>query len=476
MLINVPNNQYNDLGVQPPNPLREFKGENKLDAFNISPNYAVRTKNLTAAGYPSLVTRPGYTFFGTALTGRALGIGVWKDTEFHAVVGGVWSRWGGSAWVSMKTGLSATAPWTFCNFIGNYADIAMIGTNGVDKPQLYKGTSVSDLPNAPVDLNYIAQHNGRLYGAVSNGTEKNTVHFSALRKPEDWTTTNDAGTIVVESTDGQTINGLKAGDRHLLVFKPSSVYELWGNGPRSYELQIIADNIGLLNNKCATTVGGIVYWMDQNGVYMYGGSRPRKDFSLPIESYITGMNKAHASKASIASRGSSLFISIPYGSETEPQTTLEYDTRFGTWYVWRDIEPTCYALMGGDLYAGTTTGRIMKFDGSTSDNGTAINWEWVSAPLFGASTAQRVKLYRFWYNVDIPIGSTLTVWLSKDATGDSNWVQIKTLTITDAKSGRIVIPADPSFSGANWLRIRLTGTGPMKLTELDYQERQLPMY
>lgn len=465
--------QYGDVSVLPPKVMREFKGESQLDAFNIPHQFAVRTKNLTGAGYPSLVTRSGHTLLGASIAGagRILGLTAWKDSEIHLVTNGSWYKWTGSAWSNLKTGLNSAAQWHFTNFIGNYADVALIATNGVDAPQLYKGTTVGALPNAPAGLNYIAQHNNRLYGAVGN-----TVNFSALRKAEDWSTVNEAGAIVVESTDGQTINGLRAGDRHLLVFKPSSVYELWGNGPSSYELQIVADDIGLLNNRCSTIVNGMVYWMDANGVYMYGGSRPRKDFSLPVESYIKGMNKAQAAKASMGSKGNTLYVTIPYGTETEAQTTLEFDTTSNTWYVWRGIEPTVYAQVNGTMYIGNTSGRVMKIDGSATDNGTGIDWEWVSGPLTGESTTQKIKLYRMWYNADIPSGSTMNIYLSKDAAGDASWVLVKALTSADPDQGRFAVPYDSGYVNASWLRIRITGTGPMKLTEMNYQERELPMY
>src|SRR5690606_19805254 len=125
---------------------------------------------------------------------------------------------------------------------------------------------------------------------------------------------------------------------HLLTFFPGSVYELYGTGPDDYRMIRIAEDIGLLSDQCVATVGGVIYWADDNGIYRYtGGSRPRKDFSLPVQHYIDNMNKEYKHKCCAGTDGKRLYISLPYGSTQEPNVTLQYDPEFsGIWYVWDD--------------------------------------------------------------------------------------------------------------------------------------------
>jgi hypothetical protein len=469
MKINVPERNWAPMGVLSPQSIRQFKGENTLDAFSIEKTYGTRAQNVTGSEFPGMSTRPGNTAVGTVRSGRILGLGVWKDNELHAIANGTWSRYTSGAWSDIATGLNTSAPWSFCNFQGNLAGINLLAANGVDPIKRWDGTSVSSLTDAPSNGNYIDQHDNRVYAA-----EGNTVHFSALRKADDWTTVDDAGTIVVETNNGETINGMKAGSRHLMVFKPSSIHELWGTGPLNYQMTTVASDIGLLSNQCVTVIQGIPHWMDTNGIYRYGGSRPTKDFSLPVKAYIDGLNKNVKEKACAGTDGKNLYVGIPYDTATDPDTILEYNNDFQLWTVWKSLSPLHFAQMSGNWYFGDTAGYVRQI-GGTTDNGTAITYDWVSAPFGGGSLAQKLQWYRMWYVCDVPAGSTMNVYLSPSAEGDSDWVLVKAIAANDLQSGRVIIPVD-TVANANWVRVRLTGTGPMKVTELDYQLRELPMY
>ena len=473
--IDIPNRELQSIGVQPPQSLRMFKGVSTLDPLSMDKSYSPQLKNLSGSGFPGLQTRPGYTALGAALTGRILGLGVWKDQQLHAAANGVWSKWNGTTWDTLGSSLNTSAMWSFCNFQGNFADINLLGANGVNAVKKWDGTTLTDLSGAPAEAKYIDQHDNRVYVAKKNaGTNNyNTVAFSALRKATDWTTLDDAGEIVVETDNGEEINGLKAGNRHLLIFKPSSVHELWGTNPLNYQRETVATDIGLLSNQCAVVIQGTVYWMDRNSAYLYGGARPRKDFALPVKGYYDNMNPAALSKASAGTDGTNLYLSIP-STGTEADTVLEYDTQYQVWYVWKDLTPTLFANMAGDWYLGDSLGRVLKMGGST-DNGAVINYEWVSSPFGGGSLAQRLQWYRMWYVADVPAGSSMNVYLSKSAEGDVDWTLVKSVSANELQSGRIIIPIN-TVANANWVRVKFAGSGPMKITEFDYQQRELPMY
>lgn len=465
--INVPNTQWDDMGVLPPHQLRTFLGVNGLDPFSIKEEYATSLKNLTSSGYPGLKVRSGYSRLGALLPGRIQGIGVWKDTELHAVASGTWYRWNGSSWVSLVSGLNSTSPWYFCNFQGNLPQISLMATNGIDTPRYYNGSSVTTLSNVPANASFMDQHDNRLYAAKDN-----KVFFSALRKPQDWTTVDEAGEINVETNNGEVINGIKAGSRHLMVFKKSSFHELWGTNPANYQMDTIAADIGLVSNQALTMFRDSPFWVDKNNIYNYGGSRPRSDFAIPIKPYLEQMNQAQLSKICAGNNGKCVYFSIPSASASDPDTILEYDVDFQTWYIWKDLSILHFAGMGTDFYFGQTDGSMNKA-GGTTDNGAPISWEWISRPFGGGTLAQRQQWYRMWYVVDIPAGSTMNVHLSRDAEG-SNWTLVKTVSGNNLQAGRIIIPVN-TVANANWVRVKFSGTGPCEVTEFDYQQRQLPM-
>lgn len=469
MNIRIPDSNFSDLGLRPPTSLREFKGVNLLNPFAIDKTFATRTRNLTGAGYPAIKTRPGYTVLGGLPSAPIMGLGAWKDSELHAICNGNWYKWNGSGWQQIDSGYTGFDTWQFTNFKGNFDDINLIATNGTGAARKYSASGISFLGGIPAGAKYIDQHDNRLYAA-----RENQIFFCALRKGEDWTTVDEAGEIAMETNTGELISGLRAGSKHLLAFKKSTVFELYGTGPLNYRFDPIASDIGLIADQAITVMDGITYWVDQNSIYMYGGARPRDDFAIPVRSYITGMNKAAADKVSVGSVGKTLFVSVPSAGSSVADTTLEYNSEFNTWYVWTEMNPTHYQSVQNTLYAGDSQGRVLKLgDGATNDNGASIFWEWVSPPIGGGTFSQRIRWYHVWYVVDVPIGSTINLYLSKEAEGES-WTYIKTLTSSTGRKGRIMIPIE-AIANANWIRFRLTGDGPAALQEFNYDQRDLPL-
>ena len=460
-------------GVLNPISIREFKGVNKLDAFSISDGQFTSIKNMTASKYPAMTIRPGTLNIGANLTATILGLGVWKNEELHVIDdNGNWVKLlGDGNWgTTLESGLSAGDMWSFCNFKGNLSDINLIGANGSDPIKRYDGTNVSDLSGAPAGGNFIEQHDNRLYCAVEN-----TVHFSALSKADDWTTVDDSGQIVAETQDGEEINGLKAGPGHLIVFKPHAIFELYGTGPINYDLTPVSEKIGCVSNASAVMVGGVLYFLSHRGIERYsGGLSPDNDFCLPVQWYLNNINATNRHKSCAGTDGKNLYMAIPLLTATEPSHILEYDTTFNVWYVWEmGNYPRIFTNFKEDFYYGDSAGQVHKFGGAT-DAGTAVSWHAISKPFGAGNLAQRRQWYNMWFVVDLPVGSTLNTYLSADAEGDSSWKLVKSLTAQSSiQDTRVIIPVN-TVANANWIRYKLSGTGPCTVHEVIRQERILP--
>lgn len=470
--VKMPHAQWQPIqGLRDPIPIRVFSGVSGMDPYSLADTFASRIRNMSSSVYPALTVRGGSVKIGTSLPNGIQGLDSHKNSELHAVSNGNWYKWNGTSWILLLSGLNTSARWSFCNFKGNLAGINLIGTNGVDAPRRYDGTSITTLSGAPALGNFVDQHDNRLYMAVGN-----TLYVSALAKADDWSTAKDSQQIVVENQLGENIIGLKAGAGHVVVFLPSSIHELWGTGPKDYRMQIVAEGIGLMNDRCAVNINGILYFLGTNGIYRYGGGTiPSRDFSLAVEIYINAINSAAKDQCSAGTNGNNLYISFPSNGAILPDTILEYDPRFqGIWTVWKDFSPQAFTRVGNDLYMGDTIGQVFKMGSGTSDNGSAISWEWVSKVFSGSSLSQNVQWYRLWYTADIPSGSTMSVYLSKSAVGDSDWVLVKSLTSSDSQSGRITVPVD-AIANAHYMRIRFVGTGPVTIHEIDRQQREIPL-
>jgi hypothetical protein len=432
-------------------------------------------KNITTDNYPAFSTRSGYSLVGSAFANPIIGLGSWKNSELHAVSNGAWHRYTGGTWGSaLASGLSTSAVWSFTNFQGNLAAINLIGSNGTDAIRRYDGSSVQTLTDAPSGGNYITTYSNRLFAAVGN-----KLHASELNVPTNWTTTIDSDSdpyqLNLNTPDGETLNGLKAGIGHVTLFKPNSMHELFGADPSDVRFEPVTFEVGAINNKCAVTLNGIMYILHRTGIYRYaGGTIPSRDFSKVVQDYIDNMNSAASSKCAVGTDGQKIYFSIPVTSSTAPDTIIVYDPKFDMWTVWEDFSSLHIAQAGSSWYQGMNDGKVILM-GGTTDNGTAITWERVSKPFGSQSLNKKIRWFKVWIVCDVPSGSTLNIHLSSSASGDSDWVSVGSVNSSSVYQSARIIFTPSQLANANWIRVKFSGSGPVTVYEFDRDQREFPL-
>ncbi|MFD7521439.1 hypothetical protein [Paenibacillus chitinolyticus] len=445
-----------------------------MDRYMIGDEFATETKNLTGSSYPATSVRPGFVSLGEANFGRVLGLGVWKDTELHAVFAdGTWRKWTGSAWSSpLVSGLNASAEWSFCNFKGNLGEFNLIGSNGIDPVKRYDGSSVQNLSGAEPGLNYIDEHDNRLY-AVKDG---NQVWFCELSVATNWRQINlndsDPGAITKEINTGKKIVGLKAGTGHVTVFFPTACHELYGTSASDFRFMEVASDIGAINNKSAVMCDGYLYFVGESAYKYSGGTRPSREFSKRVQWHFDNMNPAAKEKVCCGTDGKRVYFALPVGSAAEPNTVLEYSPESDTWYTWNDLSPQFFARMGSDWYMAFSSGKIGRM-GGTTDNGANISWRMVSKPFGSPSMSQIIEWLTAWIAVYLPQGSNINVLLSREASGE-NWILVKTLTSSSVLNQSLYIPTT-IVANTTFIRIKLEGSGPMTLHEFSREQVISPL-
>jgi hypothetical protein len=458
-----------------PNTIREFRGVNKLDAFSIGDIFSADMKNLTSSKYPALTVRPGYAQIGATIGNKVLGIGVWKDAELHAVFNdGTWRKWDGSAWTTIKSGLSTTAEVYFTNFQGAYTGINLIMANGVDAVQRYDGATVQNVLNAPSNAKYITTFQNRLWVSMNGDKE---IRASALDNAEEWTpgVLNDSLPFgkEIESPVGETINGLFGELAKLTISFPNSIRKLLGGVPSDFNDQSVSQTLGIVNNRSAVTLDGTMYLFNANGFYSYsGGVSPDKSVSQVVQYYADNSNTAARNQSAVGSDGKNLYFAIPISSSTAPDTIIEYDKTVRAWNVWKDIQALHFVRMGNDCYIGDALGRVLKM-GGTTDNGTAISSELISKWFTAPSMSQVIRWMRMWLTVDLPSGSSLTVYLNKSE--DEPWEEVGSITASSDIQRKPIYVASSKVTNAKQLRYRIVGSGPYTLHEIAWDADYQPM-
>lgn len=459
-----PINYQPSTGMQPPATIREFKGVNTFDSFSIPDSYFTDMSNMCTDDYPSLSVRPGYTTVGAAFGTSVLGIGVWKDTQLHAVFNdGVWRRWDGSAWQTVMSGLSTAAAAYFANLQGDLSDINLFMTNGVNGLKKWDGANAVAFGDAPANLNYITTYSNRLWGA--SGKE---LHSCALDQPDKWTlfAGNDEDSYVkdMESSRGENINMLSGGLSKLVIGMPNSLHELYGGLPSDFTLRLITEETGIANNQSAFVQDAVLNLIHENGIYEFnsGGIGPDRAFSTIVDGYLTNINSSAAS-----TDGKKFYFQV------EPSKILVFDPRYTTWVMYTGINATCFAMFQHDLYVGDAQGRVLKLGGLT-DAGTPISWYAITRPFTSGSVAQKTRWIKLWTFWELGVGSTLNVYLSASSEGE-DWELVQTVTGTGNQIERIIVPI-LKYSLANYVRIKFAGTGWARMHEHTRTVRHLPLY
>lgn len=112
-------------------------------------------------------------------------------------------------------------------------------------------------------MNVCATHANRLF--MARGSD---IYFSEAGSMDFQTTS----TFGVDSEDGDSITGLKAGFGGLVVFKKNSIHFLDGDGPSTFAIRKIVDGIGCVSqNTIASGVNGM-YFLAADGVYLFNGN------------------------------------------------------------------------------------------------------------------------------------------------------------------------------------------------------------
>lgn len=450
-------------GLTAPIPIREFKGLNTFDPLAINESFFTDMQNMTSDDYPAVSTRPGYSVLGTFGT-RVLGMGVWEGKELHVVFNdGTWRRWNGSTWTTLASGLSTTAEWTFTNFQGNFAQVNLIGCNGVNPMKRYDGSTVQNLAGAPSNGKYITTYQNRLWCAV--GVELWSCKLDNATVWDNFLNDDAAYRKTMESSRGEEINMLTGSLTKLTIGMPNGLHELYGGRPSDFNTKLITEDTGLASNKAQVTQDGVMRFIHGSGIYEYGGGvAPDKAFSEIIGKLLTGITDQSVA----GTDGKKLYFNLP------DDRLLVHDPRSGiqAWSLWRGIRAVHFASIGGTLFIGDAQGRVLRLEGTT-DGGNPITWSATTKPFNGSSLAQKMRWYKLWVMVEL--SGSMDVYLSPSITGE-DWTLVQSITGTGAPLVRRVIIPVSSFARENWIRVKFAGTGWARIHEFTRQMRQLPLY
>lgn len=137
---------------------------------------------------------------------------------------------------------------------------------------------------------------------------------------------------------GGHITGLVSFQDHLLIFKTTSVWAMYGFDDESWQFSLVSDHAGCSTTTAQSKSESVVYWFstyDRGGVYAYNGGKPvlLSERLSPMFENVFAHENVYVSWA--ARR---LWVTVPWehvtGSTTEPTTVFAFDDTIGSEGAW----------------------------------------------------------------------------------------------------------------------------------------------
>lgn len=428
-------------------------GENQsVSPFEIKKSEASYSRNTSSRNYPALSVRPGRAdAFAVITTPNALGQ---RNNEYpHVQDGTVWKRWNGSAWTNVQTGLtSATGKFLEFNTEAKRYTVLVNGTDAYS----WDGSTAASISGAPATKLYTVD-DYRLYALLGS-----VLKCTAAGSITDWTTADDADSIAITGMVGVG-TAIASFNDAIICWSEQSMHVLYGNDPYDFDL---ADPMGYgcISDRSIVELNKVLYFLDYGKYMRYAGGSPQ-EMSQKVRGYLEGINTTYKDKCVAGKHGKYIYLSIPYGSATTNNLTLEYDTEWDAWYP-MDRGYVDFVNIGEYFYGVASDGKLYKINSGTTNAGTAISWSHITGVWNQGTVSQKKTLSDLWAIVDLPTTSTLAVYYSTTVDGD-DFALLYTFTGSATEQmTRIQVPTT-AIQNVNWYRLKFAGTGPCTIHSLE---------
>ena len=411
---------------------RKFIGYNDTDPPEQLDKGVLAVAKNCFCGAGEIEKSKGYTMIGNDLGSAACqgikGIEFANGTkELIGIFNGLIYKWTGSGNWSALSGtytLSTTA--LIDIVVANNSAYFFDGVNTVPK---YNGTTVSTVAAIPKG-NFARWFHNQLHVTGISG-DPNALQSSVIGDPETFTggTSSD---IDVNPNDGDIVTALHELKDELIVFKRNRIWSATGFGTAALTLDDINEKIsgfGSLSHFGIVNIGNDLIYPSFLGNVPHFRSLKRTQYAVivdggivseGIETTMNGLNKGQLSKTAGISDGRYAWFSVPNGASSTNNLILTLDTETLGKKNKGWTQQTGKNTSAFESFAISTTpqmyfgeagadSKVYVLDTSTSNNGTAIDFEVQSRRYGGDEPEIKKKWYWLWvwgkevgdYNVTI---------------------------------------------------------------------------
>lgn len=387
------------------------------------------SKNIEFAEGGVVRKRPGYTSVGTGLVNPTNGIGKHiTESGTYPITsdGGTLKRYSSGVWTALAGAVT----------VDTQADISFTSLaektyawDGVSGGVVWDGTTLTrpgTMPRAKFSVIYKGWHVAsgvqgqpyRLYFAPSKEPSRFTDSITPTN-PDD-VALNDAANVPgatvfagaaapraidINRNDGEKVTGLGFFQDVLIVFKESSIYQLYFNESNGFVVERISSSYGCVSHGSIASVENDCYFLSEQGVYVLGNepnyyaSIRTNELSSRVKPLLQQIPAAQRSKASAMYFDDRYWLTAPVNA-SDVNLLIVYDRRFYSWMVWDNIYANDMIIIRDDqgtrhfYFTDDRLPRMNEFTwGVYNDNGDPIEAIFRTRAFEGKA----VDHEKFWY-------------------------------------------------------------------------------
>lgn len=192
----------------------------------------------------------------------ALKIGATTNMPISSNWGAYATDWGDAAYIA--TGNTTQG----CKWTGSGYATQLTASGAGQWQNNYASPTGTHMPKAK----FVETHGDAMWVAnvtIDGVNYPNRVYWSHTFNPESWA---ELDWIEVDG-GGKEILGIVSVKGHLLVFKQTGIYAIYGYSKETYQLVTVSENIGLANpDSFAKSNNGIYFFDYPNGMFFYNGT------------------------------------------------------------------------------------------------------------------------------------------------------------------------------------------------------------
>lgn len=387
------------------NAISSIKGLNYKDPIaSMESGYALLLDNFFTEE-DSLVTRKGYTEYSSGMTSHVETLAPYYSGNVSKLLaaanGNLWEAATPTA-VSLASGFTNNR-WQFANMDSRIAFV-----NGVDAPQVYNGTTMSDLvvsgPASVASLINILVFKGHSYFILENSQ---SVWYSALNAlggvltEYNLSRVGNFGGKLMMMCSWSRDSGSGMNDLAVFVFSSGECVVYTGSSPVSADWTLVGTyrtGIPLSRRAYIKYSSDLVLitsdgFISMNAIIERGKDASNYSISSNIRPEILRDTIKYGSnfgwEAIHYPEGNKLLFNVPITTNTEViQHVMNTTTK--AWSRFKKIKANCWAVFNKKLYFGSSGGIVHNGDTGGNDNGTAIICECVPAfTYFGIPTSNK---------------------------------------------------------------------------------------